>query len=207
MRDDFGEARRGDRPGSARLGNQNLGGMREKLPSHFVDSFIAKRSIEKPNFPSGEILFEKKGEFARGPGIVRPIEKDVGAGLQFFEAPGPNRAGDSPFDGFVGNAKALLLEASCSSESAERIFQLEAPGKTRGDVERRTRRNFGRTGMKAPVLLGFLVDAKELGRLPDGTFQFSGVRENDFTSLRLLRGQNQRHSPLEDSGLLASNFL
>jgi len=49
-------------------------------------------------------------EFAGGAGIVGAIEVNVRAGVQFFEAAGPDRVGDSTRDRIIGDLKAAVPE-------------------------------------------------------------------------------------------------
>src|SRR6266481_3463913 len=80
----FRELRGGNGSRNARRGEDDLGGMREKKPSYFVDGFIAKGGVDQPDFAAREVLFEEMGEFAGGAGIVRTIEVNGRVGLQFF---------------------------------------------------------------------------------------------------------------------------
>ena len=149
----FGEPRGGDGARSARLCKDHFAGMWEEQAGDFVDGFVAERAVEQPDFAAGEILREEFGEFAGGSGIVRAVEVDVGAGLQFFQAAGPDGAGDSLAEGDVWDAEAASLEESRGSKSIESIFQLKAAGQTRSKVKGSSRRDFCHARMEHAVLL------------------------------------------------------
>src|SRR5260370_41247822 len=90
MAGDFGELSGGDGAGAAGRGEDNLGGVREEDTGHFVDGFVAKGGEDQPDLAAGKILFEEMGEFSRGSRVVRAIAINVGPGLRFFEAAGPD---------------------------------------------------------------------------------------------------------------------
>src|SRR5580693_896806 len=133
---DFGEPGRGDGARSVWLCEDHFAGMREELTGDFVNGFVAKRSIKKPDFAAGEILLEESGEFARCAGIVRAIEVDVGAGLQFFQPAGPNGTGDPLTDGVGGDTEAAVLQTARCGQGVESILQLKTAGQIRSDFER-----------------------------------------------------------------------
>src|SRR5262250_2429420 len=90
MRRNFCEPRRGDGAGGTRLGEDDLGGVREEQTSNFVDSLVSKRSIDKPDFASGKMLFEETRERPRSALVVRPTQTNVRTGLLLFEAARPD---------------------------------------------------------------------------------------------------------------------
>src|SRR6266436_2699861 len=110
MASDFRELRGGDGARGAGRGEDDFRGMREEEAGNFVDGFMAKGGVDQKDFPAREILVEEIGEFASGAGIVRAIAINVGGGLQFFEAAGPDGGGDPQGNGFIGDSKTALLK-------------------------------------------------------------------------------------------------
>ncbi len=118
MAGDFGKLRGRDGTGRARRGEDDFGGVREEQAGNFVDGFIAKGGVDQKDFAAGEILFQEVGELAGGTRIVRAIAVNVGRGLKFFEAAGPDGFGDSLGDGLIGNFKTPILEQARGGEGA-----------------------------------------------------------------------------------------
>src|ERR1700682_5686647 len=77
------------------------------------------------------------GEFAGGGGIVRAIEVNVGAGVQFFEAAGPYGAGNAMGDGVAGDSEAAFAEKARGGDGVQCVLELETAGKAWGDFEDR----------------------------------------------------------------------
>src|SRR5260370_17383456 len=74
-------------------------------------------------------------ELVGGAGIVRAIEVNVGSGLQFFEAAGPNGASDSLRDGINGDLKAAVLEEARRGDRVQSVLELETAWKGWGNFE------------------------------------------------------------------------
>ncbi len=74
-------------------------------------------------------------EFAGGAGIVGAIEVNVRAGVQFFEAAGPDRVCDSTRDRIIGDLKAAVLEEPRGGDGVQGVLELETAGKARSDFE------------------------------------------------------------------------
>src|SRR5215470_1879101 len=115
MRCDFCEPRRGDGAGGARLGEDDLGGVREEQASNFVNRLVSKRSIDKPDFASGKMLFEETRELPRCARIVCTIQINLRVGLQFFEAARPDGVSNPLRDVLIRNSIAALLKIPCRS--------------------------------------------------------------------------------------------
>src|SRR6266478_1470316 len=206
MADDFGKLRGRDGTGRARRGEDDFGGVREEQAGNFVDGFIAKGGVDQKDFAAGEILFEEVGEFAGGAGIVRAIAVNVGRGLKFFEAAGPDGFGDSLGDGSIGNLEAALLEQASGGEGVQRVLELKTARKAWRDFEDLAGGRFSDASLETALLDGLAIEAKDLRRLNDFTTETLGASENHFTGLRLLPGKDERHTGLEDSGFLARDF-
>src|SRR6266478_4402016 len=192
MADDFGKLRGRDGTGRARRGEDDFGGVREEQAGNFVDGFIAKGGVDQKDFAAGEILFEEVGELAGGAGIVRAIAVNVGRGLKFFEAAGPDGFGDSPGDGSIGDLKTALLEQVNGGEGVQRVLELKTARKARRNFEDLAGGRFNDVRVDAAVLGALAMDAKDLRRLNDFTTETLGARENPFSGLRLLRGGDDR---------------
>ena len=68
---------------------------------------------------------------------MRAIEINVGAGVQFFEAAGPDCVCDPPRDGITGDLKAAVLEEPRGGDGVQGVLELETAGKARSDFEDR----------------------------------------------------------------------
>src|SRR5882762_1290693 len=139
-------------------------------------------------------------EFAGGGGIVRAIEVNVGAGVQFFEAAGPYGAGDAMGDGVAGDSEAAFAEKARGGDGVQSVLELETAGKAWGDFEDRCGGRFRDARPDAPVLHGFLMDAKDLRRLDDRTAERFGASKNHFAGFGPLLGKDDRNSGFQDSG-------
>jgi hypothetical protein len=111
----------GDGAHGARRGEDDFCGVREEQAGDFVDSFVAKGSVEQPKFAILEILLEETGEFAGGAGIVRAVQINVRGGLQFFKTAGPDGVGDSIGYGFIVDSKTAVLKEPAAA-TAFRAF-------------------------------------------------------------------------------------
>jgi len=137
---------------------------------------------------------------------VRAIAVNVGRGLKFFEAAGPDGFGDSPGDGSIGDLKTALLEQVNGGEGVQRVLELKTARKARRNFEDLAGGRFNDVRVDAAVLGDLAIDAKDLRRLNDFTTETLGASENHFTGLRLLLGEDERHARLEDSTFLAGDF-
>src|SRR6266480_863574 len=126
------------------------------------------------------------GELAGSARIVSAIEEDVGGGLQFFETAGPHGRCDSMRERFIRNAKAPVLQEARSGEGIQSVLQLEAAGKAWGDFEDLAGSRFDDVSADAAASRRFLVYAKELRWLDDGTTKGLGASENHFVGFREL---------------------
>src|SRR6202171_6860691 len=142
------------------------------------------------------------GEFAGGGGIVRAIEVNVGAGVQFFEAAGPDGVGNALGDGVAGDAEAAFAEKARGGHSVQCVLELETAGKAWGDFEDRLGVSFNDARAYASVLHGFPIDAKDLPRLDDRAAEGFGASKNHFARFGPLLGKSHRTSRFQDSGPL-----
>src|SRR5260370_1769860 len=146
-------------------------------------------------------------ELVGGAGIVRAIEVNVGSGLQFFEAAGPNGASDSVSAGINSHLKAAVLEEARRGARVQSVLELETAWKGWGNFEDGLGLCFQDARVDAAVLHGFPVDAKNLRWLYDWTAEILGASENHLTNFRALLGEDNRNSRLQDSGFFACDFL
>src|SRR6267143_1812727 len=103
-----------------------------------------------------------------GGGIVRAIEVNVRAGVQFFEAAGPDRVCDPPRDGIIGDLKAAVLEEPRGGDGVQGVLELETAGKARGDFENFARGCIHDAHTDSAVLHGFTIDAAAQADFEDG---------------------------------------
>src|SRR5260370_15504617 len=96
-------------------------------------------------------------ELVGGAGIVRAIEVNVGSGLQFFEAAGPNGASDSLRDGINGDLEAAVLEEARRGDRGQSVLRLGTALKGWGNFEDRLGLCFHDARVDAPVLHGVPV--------------------------------------------------
>jgi hypothetical protein len=129
MAGDFGELRRGDGARSVWRGENDFGGMGEEKAGNFVDGFVAKSGVNHPDLACREILLQEMCEFTRRAGIMRAIEINVGRGLKFFKAPGPDGLGDTLGDGFVGDWKAAFLKRRAAATALRALWNWNRPSK------------------------------------------------------------------------------
>ena len=207
VRSDFSETRRGDGAGGARLGKNNFGRVRKELAGDFVNGFVAKRPIDQPDFPAGKVLFEELREFARGARIVRAIQINVRAGLQFFEAARPNRFGNSFGDVAGRNAKTMSCQLARRSKGIDGVLQLEAAGQAGSNFERVAGSKFVDKRAEEAILRGFLDNPISLGGFDHRTAKLLGASEDDFGRFRVLFRKDYGHSWLEDSRFFSRNFF
>src|SRR6202521_5494023 len=132
------------------------------------------------------------GEFAGSGGIVRAIEVNVGAGVQFFEPAGPDGVCDPPSDGIIGDLKTAVLEEPRGGDGVQGVLELETAGKARGDFENFAGACFNDARADAAVLHGFPIGAKELPRLYDRTAETLGTSKNHVAGFRPLLGKDDR---------------
>src|SRR4029077_14324435 len=129
----FGKLRGGKGARGVRCSKDNFGRVGKEKARNFVNGFVAKSSVDKPDLAAGDVLLEEKGEFAGGAGIVRTVDIDVRRGLQFFEGAGPDGGGDAAGDGLIRNLKAAILEKPCGGEGVQGVLELEAAAEARGE--------------------------------------------------------------------------
>src|SRR6266851_3683686 len=100
------------------------------------------------------------GEFAGGAGIVGAIDVNVGGGLQFFEAAGPDCVGDALRDCIAGDLKATILEKPRGGYGVQGVLELKTAWEAWGQLEDFSGVRFDHVGVDAAFLDGFLIDAK-----------------------------------------------
>src|SRR6267378_1198611 len=147
------------------------------------------------------------GEFAGGGGIVRAIEVNVGAGVQFFETAGPDGVGNALGDGVAGDSEAAFAEKARGDDGVQCVLELETAGKAWGDFEDPFGGRFNDTRADASVLNGFPIDAKDLRRLDDRTAEAFGAGKNHFAGFGPLLRKDHRNSRFQDSGFLGCDLL
>src|SRR6202007_1845782 len=115
----FRELRGGDGARGAGRGEDDFRGVWEEQAGDFVDGFVAEGGVDQPDFRAGKVLFEKMSQLAGGAGIVRAIEINVGGGLQFLEAAGPDGASDAAGEGLIGDFEAAVFKKSRGGDGVQ----------------------------------------------------------------------------------------
>src|SRR5438067_10302310 len=87
MGGDLGETRGRDRAGSARLGEDDFGGVRKELAGDLVDRLIAERSIDEPDFAPGKILCDELRDNILPGAKARPSVESIVVRREPFDAP------------------------------------------------------------------------------------------------------------------------
>src|SRR6267378_2070120 len=147
------------------------------------------------------------GEFAGGGGIMRAIEVNVGAGVQLFEAAGPDGVGNALGDGVAGDSEAAFPEKAHGGDGVQSVLELETAGKAWGDFENRSGGRLSDARADASVLHGFPIDAKDLRRLDDRAAERMGASKNHFAGFGPLLGKDDRNSGFQDSGFFGCDLV
>src|SRR5258708_19708956 len=129
------------------------------------------------------------------------VEVNVGSGLQFFEAAGPNGISDAPREGIIGDLKAAVLEEPRGGERVQSVLELETAGKGWGNFEDSLGVRFHDARADTALLHGFPVDAKDLRWLADWTADTFSASEHHFPNFRALPRPHNSNSRLQASRL------
>src|SRR6266852_7938694 len=78
------------------------------------------------NAPAVQVLFPKRGQFARPGGVVRPVEINGGTLLQLFQAARPLHRTEAARNGCVFDGEAPRGEDSRRRGGGKRVAQLKS---------------------------------------------------------------------------------
>src|SRR5580704_13240985 len=206
MRRDFRKLGDGNGARGTWLCEDHFGSVRKENAGNFVDSFVAQRPKNQPDFATRKVLFQESREFSCGRGIVRAVEVQVRPRLELFQPPRPDCFRDSLNNRAVRNTIATILEIPRGGDGVETVLYLELAGKPRRKLKRPTGSILADGGAAATVFHPFLFDTKRGSGFDDRRAKFRGTRADDFQSFWPLLGQDERNARLENARLFRGNF-